>query len=130
MKSRIEFQQEIYNWLANSFENLDLSGVEAYYFSLYEMKHGFAIDLIGAPKYMKDDSDWPCEEVVVSSPRRISIPEELHNGNWETCQNNIFKFLIQYLHSNDKNTRILKSVDAVVVGFVDGDILTLFSRVD
>ncbi|MCO8120133.1 hypothetical protein NHH03_00165 [Stieleria sp. TO1_6] len=122
----MNFLDRLSVWLASSFSDSDTAAIRGYSFNLVENAGQFTVELIGAPTFDESDSDWACDEMFVGSPRSIPIPEAVHEGKWESCQENMSTILRDFLEFGDETARILKRADAVAVGFVDGELAVVY----
>ena len=102
--------------------------IVAFNFNLYESAEDaepplFDVQLIGAPSYDPDDSDWACEEI-------FSTGENLFTGaaeDWETFLADVIKLAEEYL-SCGQYADFLRSKQALTAGFVDGDLEVVFEQ--
>ena len=104
--------------------------VLAFSFNLFEPAldaHAkFGIELIGAGKYDPDDADWATEEVWVPERRQLLIPTSLSGDDWEDCLARMSELLVATLRRKSTMSKTLRGRSAVAIGFVDGDLYTLW----
>ncbi len=123
-------QKEIYvefeSWLDSLLENNKMPAeTAAFNFNLYEEStedHVYSIQLIAADTFDSDDSDWACEEVW-SSEENIFLVDtsDEQDTEWKYALQLITEMCSEYLE-NGKYKNVLRSTQAVGIGFVDGDI--------
>lgn len=101
-------------------------GIRAFCFNLYEDAedaHLFAFQLIGAPGYDPLMPDWACEELY-STGEYLFLHRSL---TWESCLEEGEDLIRRYLTLGLYREKLL-AADAVAVGFVDGDLTTVYER--
>lgn len=110
------------NWLNLILEENSFDGVKAFSFNLYEDYReddtAFSVQLIGAPAFDADNSDWACEEVFSTGENLFQMPD---CDDWEACLE-VFKNIIDEYLNNGKYADVLLNAEAVAYGFVDGDL--------
>ena len=107
-------------WLDKHLINELLPNVQAVNFNLYEASRGerdFDMQLIGAPKYDPDDSDWACDAIFTTGEDLCPLKAT----DWEDCLQIAMEYIQKYL-SSGTYAKKLKDLLAVTVGFVDGDL--------
>ena len=119
--------QEFCIWLDTFLKNELPKNIVAFNFNLYEDETSFHIQLIGASSYSKDNSDWACDEVFSTGENIFVIPKSIAGISWENGLQYSISVIKEYLNIG-KHSNILKSSSAVAVGFVDGDLETLFDN--
>ena len=109
-------------WLNSILVENTFEGVKAFNFNLYEdydeNNTVFMVQLIGAPSYDSDNSDWACEEIFSTGENLFQIP---NCNDWEVCLQ-IFEEAIKRFITDGKNANVLLKSEAVTYGFVDGDL--------
>lgn len=94
--------------------------VVAFNFNLYEDGgEKWSMELVGTDAYDPDDEDWRCEEVTDFGTREEPLSWTKATG-WETVLEDAMNAVKQYLVQG-QYADILKSKEAVGIGFVDGD---------
>jgi len=119
------FEAEFFNWLDRSLRQPIPETVVAFAFNLNEHAHqpqNFSLELIGAPTFDPDKSDWACDDIFNATPKTIYIPNSFSGETWEDCLQVITKLISDYLARNSNGANLLKSAQAIGVGFVDGDL--------
>ena len=110
------------NWLSLFLTENSFEGVKAFNFNIYEDyvddTIAFTVQLIGAPSYDADNSDWACEEIFSTGENLFQIP---NCDDWEICLEILKKLIEEFLEKSTYANILLKS-DAVTYGFVDGDL--------
>lgn len=95
----------------------------AFCFNLYEEENGtWAVELIGSAEFDETNEDWACNEVFDSREYPCRWQEV---AEWEDIHNKIETYIRQYLLIG-RCSDILKSYEAVAMGFVDGDLTILY----
>lgn len=122
----MNFLDHLSVWLRASLSDTDSREIRGYSFNLIETGGEYSVELIGASTFDEIDPDWACDEVFEGTPRSIPIPEPIHGGNWESCLTNMKSYLGDYLSFGDENARTLKRADGIAIGFVDGDLHTIY----
>jgi hypothetical protein len=99
--------------------------VQAFSFNLFEVPQTagakFGIELIGAGAFDAEDADWACDEIWESKPRQLVIPISFSSTDWRKCLTSV-RGLVDTVLSSQKESAVLKSRQAVAIGFVDGDL--------
>jgi hypothetical protein len=115
------YYDDFSKWLESNLEQLP-SDVVAINFNLYEgSNQTYDIQLIGTDKFDETDDDWACEEIFTTGEDVFLIPRTDDIEEWENGLSFIIKMVEKYLE-NGKYANMLKQLQAVGVGFVDGDI--------
>lgn len=107
-------------------EHADVS-VAAYNFNLYEHEDEFAIQLIGAKRFDRNDDDWPCDETFTSGEDLFGLPHSIVSSDYRKGLLYAKALVKEYLETGDQAPR-LKASQAVGIGFVSGDLYLLYSR--
>ena len=115
-------------WLNSILVENTFEGVKAFNFNLYEDydEHGtvFMVQLIGAPSYDSDNSDWACKEIFSTGENLFQIP---NCNDWEVCLQ-IFEEAIKRFITEGKNANVLLESEAVTYGFIDGDLEIAYQK--
>ena len=120
--------KQVENWIDRVLKDATVpADVVAFCFNLYEESEGgWAMELVGTQRFDPEDQDWACDEVTDFGSR-----ENLYSWDaeceWEQALEYMVNALKQYL-SCGKYADLLKSGQAVGVGFVDGDIEILHRK--
>jgi len=116
------------NWLDTILEQEIPKGIVAFNFNLYEGAEGtYDIQLIGSDEFDKEDSDWVCTDYFTTGEDICYIQRTKDIEQWEDGLSYITKLVEQYLVEG-KYSNTLKSVSAIGIGFVDGDINIIYSK--
>lgn len=119
------YYEDFSKWLEGNLEQLP-SDVVAVNFNLYEgADQTYDIQLIGTDTFNEEDEDWVCEEIFTTGENVFLLPKTNSIENWEDGLSFIRKMVEKYLE-NGKYANILKGLQAVGIGFVDGDIELLY----
>lgn len=100
--------------------------VQAVNFNLYESSESdedFDVQLIGAAEYDHDDPDWACNAIFSTEEDLCRIKAT----DWEECLQIIISYVQKYL-SNGKYVESIANLQAITVGFVDGDLEIVFEK--
>ena len=119
--------KDIEKWIDDvDLENIP-EEVKGICFNLYEDSGNiWSMEIVGTERFDADDEDWRCDEVTTFDTRDNSFEIKRECG-WEEVLQEYVTALEKYLE-NGKYADILKSVEGVGVGFVDGDAEVLFSK--
>ena len=99
--------------------------VVAFCFNLYENDECcWSMDLIGAAGFDPDDQDWACDEVTDFNSREPLFTWQAE-CEWDEALDTMVDILKKYLNEG-KYADLLKSKNAVGIGFVDGDIKIIY----
>lgn len=99
--------------------------VAAINFNLYDDgDHQWSIELIGSPTFSPDDADWACEEVFDNRDEPLCW-ESRHTK--EQILQQAEAAVRDYL-DHGRHAGVLKSLQGVGVGFVDGDLVLVYRR--
>ncbi len=113
-------QYETFETWLNKYLISDISPeVKAMNFNLYESdeEDEFDVQLIGAPRYDHNDPDWACTAVFSTGEDLCPIKA----SDWEDCLKLVMEYIQKYL-SYGTYAKKMKNLQAVTVGFVDGDL--------
>ena len=130
-KLNMSFSEEFNSWIGSALASEVPKTVVAYSFNLFELGPGeakYGIELIGSDEFDTDNSDWACNEAWLADPRSISIPRAFANGAWEACLDDVRGLLTNTLSKSSATAAKLKEAKAVAIGFVDGDLESVWKR--
>jgi shikimate kinase len=97
--------------------------IVAFNFNLYEDGDDlWSIELIGASRFDAEDPDWACDQVFTNREEPFEWSAET---DWEEVLETMTVYVEKYLEEG-KYADMLKSYDAVGIGFVDGDITIVY----
>ena len=114
------------NWLNQVLEKNIPTGIKAFNFNLYEgTEDTYDIELIGSDEFDEEDPDWACTDFFTTGENLCFIKRTSEIQDWEEGQNYITLLIKRYLEEGVYK-HILKSVDAIGIGFVDGDIEIIY----
>ena len=115
------YYEDFSTWLDSYLKQLP-SDVVAVNFNLYEgSNQTYDIQLIGTNTFDEEDDDWACEEIFSTEEDLFLVPRTDDIEDWEDGLFFITK-IIQNYFENGKHANVLRELQAVGVGFVDGDI--------
>ena len=97
-------------------------GIAAFCFNMYEDGGGkWSVEIIGSPKFDKEDSDWACYEVFEN---RKDCLRWKNTYPWDANLELIKSYIERYLKEG-KYAHLLKDKEGLGVGFVDGDLILI-----
>ena len=127
----MDFPSSFRAWLKDVLAEPVPKEVVAFSFNLFESAGvdgvNFGVKLVGAPDFDPDNSDWACDEVWEVNPRTLDIPVVFSGTEWDASLKRMTSLIQSVLDSNSPESNTLKSRNAVVVGFVDGDLDVVWS---
>ena len=110
-------------WLDAALEADLPEDIAAFNFNLYEDgEYLWSIELIGASRFDAEDPDWACDEVFTNREEPLFWGAQT---DWESVLETMTQCVEKYLIEG-KYADMLKSYDAVGIGFVDGDITIVY----
>ncbi|WP_052085909.1 hypothetical protein [Clostridium sp. HMP27] len=121
MKIHMLYYEDFSKWLNSNLEQLP-SDIVAVNFNLYEgSNQTYDIQLIGTDTFDEEDEDWACEEIFTTGEDIFLMPRTDDIEDWEDGLDFITKIVRKYLEDG-KYANMLKGLQAVGIGFVDGEI--------
>ena len=117
--------ENVEKWLDDIFIKKLPDNIIAFNFNLYEDEDNkWSIELIGSDKYDPNNDDWACSEIFTTrnNPFVFSIVRD-----WNEILNEVKSIISIYLNTGKYNI-ILKSSNAISIGFVDGDLVYLYRK--
>ena len=122
----MNLQHAFNEWLGEALPSVPPEDVRAYNFNIAERVDDFVVELIGAPAYDPNNSDWACEESWSCRPSEFSLPHNDVGSEWKPVEELVVRFVREFLtHSAELKAQWLRDSDAVAVGFVDGDLIVV-----
>lgn len=122
-----EIKSGIFNWLDNILINDIPKDVRALCFNLYQDNgYYWSLELVGANGYDENNDDWACNEVCDFGTRKNPFVLRC-KANWKAVLNLIYSVLLDYIEIG-KYACLLKDKLCVAVGFVDGDLKTVYKK--
>ncbi|CAH2213575.1 hypothetical protein [Tepidibacter aestuarii] len=119
------YYKDFSKWLDSNLDQLPSDAI-AVKLNLYEGPNKtYDIQLIGTDKFDKEDEDWACDEIFSTGEDVFLIPRTDDIDDWEDGLSFVSKIIERYLQDG-KKANILKNLQAVGVGFIDGDIELLY----
>lgn len=118
---------DVTKWL-DSILNQELPAeVVAFCFNLYEDgESNWSMELIGSERFDAEDEDWCCDEITDFGTREAPFVWNT-DEKWDAVLETVIGVLKKYMESG-KYAAVLKEKAAVGVGFVDGDIVLLYTK--
>lgn len=122
---------QVSEWLDDVLEDISETGIPnevmAFGFNLYDDgDDNWSMELVGTSEFDLDDEDWLCNEVTDFDTRDDPF-QWCKKAEWEEILNDVTCLLKRYLDGG-KHADVLKAKSGVGVGFVDGDVMILWSR--
>jgi hypothetical protein len=124
------FEKDFKAWLMASTSTAIPASVRAFSFNLCELDDDgspFGVELIGSSEFDSEDGDWACDEVWAAIPRMIEIPVAFSSSSWEGCLAAVKRLVVAAIEE-DGAGEVLKTREAIAVGFVDGDLDLVWHR--
>ena len=117
--------EDFEKWIDVSLSEELPSNIEAFCFNLYEDfnpyddgKKLYSVEIIGSPSFDETDEDWACDEVFNNRAYPLCWKSD---KSWEGVLEEMKSFVKRYLREG-KYASLLRSKQAVAIGFVDGDL--------
>jgi hypothetical protein len=119
------FQSKFDAWLDDALSQRISPSVVAFSFNLAEP---WSIEVVGSDRYSDDDPDWACEESFRANVEQFALPASEVGATWEVVLEATKHLVGSYLDRPSAGSVRLRKAEAVVVGFVDGDIHRVWPR--
>jgi hypothetical protein len=113
------------SWLDKVFQQGLPKEIEAFNFNLYEGFGTYSIQLVGCDNFDEDDVDWACSNYFTTGENICRIERTENIEYWENGLSYMTELVEQYLVEG-RYAKTLKSVSAVGIGFVDGDVNMIY----
>lgn len=123
--SEADIQGRFNAWLDIVLSQAIPPSVVAFNFNLAEP---WSIEVIGSDRYSDSDSDWACEESFRPDVERFLLRGSAASETWKSVLNTAKPLISAYLDRPSGGSAILRGAEAVVVGFVDGDLHKIWPR--
>ena len=115
------YNEKFAEWIEKYLKNFPFN-IVAVNFNIYEGSNStYDLQMIGVGEFDKEDEDWACEEIFSTKEDFFYIPITHEIENWEDGLSFITNIIQNYLETG-AYAYILKKLQAVGIGFVDGDI--------
>ena len=111
-------------WLDEVLSQEIPAEVVAFCFNLYEGEDGFYVQLIGAPAFDPEDSDWACDEAFSTGEEMFVLPHTQVGEDWERGLAAAVEMVKAYL-ADGEQAYVLRQAEGVAVGFVEGDLTVI-----
>jgi hypothetical protein len=122
----MNFQHGFTEWLSCTLRTPVPGAVRAFSFNLFEpapvVGVKFGVELVGSAAFDSKNTDWACDEVWFAQPRSLNIPLSFSGNTWEGCLLKMKGLLQSVLEEQNEISKILKTRQAIALGFVDGDL--------
>lgn len=128
MNRRNEDYLKFENWLNHLLEMNLPSGIVAFNFNLYEgSENTYDIQLIGADEFDEDDEDWACTDYYTSEEDICYIERSNEIKDWQVGLEYIANIVQKYMQEGKHRGRLI-NVEALSIGFVDGNLKILYRK--
>lgn len=121
----VSFQNKFNAWLDDALCQKIPTSVVAFSFNLAEP---WCIEIIGSDRYSEDDPEWACEESFRPDREQLALPASVVGKSWKVVMKSAKQMIAAYLDRPSAGSAILRRAEAVVVGFVDGDLERVWPR--
>lgn len=121
-------QKPFFEWLDRILQTMPLPDeVVAVNFNLYEESEGlpFAVQIVGTVSFDAENDDWACDAVYSSEEDLFAFEAE----EWENALELASQWVSAYVEEGAFSA-LLKGMEAVAIGFVDGDLEVLYRNID
>lgn len=112
---------EFESWMSNVFQNDISDEVCAINFNIYEDADGrWSLEVVGTSSFDENDEDWACDEVTDFNTRDNMFVWK-QDISWKEALSSVKDIISKYLEIGEYSY-ILKNLDGVACGFVDGNL--------
>lgn len=118
--NKMKYVEEFKVWVEKYLIDLPEDAV-AINFNLYEGEEAYSVQLIAADEFDEEDEDWACEEIFSTEDDLFVIPMTEDIKDWEEALFYIKSLIEEYLNVSSYKS-ILKKLQGIGVGFVDGNV--------
>ena len=118
--NKMKYVEEFKVWVEKYLIDLPEDAV-AINFNLYEGEEPYSVQLIAADEFDEEDEDWACEEIFSTEDDLFVIPMTEDIKDWEEALFYIKSLIEEYLNVSSYKS-ILKKLQGIGVGFVDGNV--------
>lgn len=115
----VSIQDKFDVWLDDALSQTIPTSVVAFSFNLAEP---WCIEIVGSDRYSENDADWACEETFRPDVEQLAFPASVVGKSWKAVLDSAKRMVAAYLDRPSAGSAILRRAEAVVVGFVDGDL--------
>ena len=117
---KMKYVEEFKAWVEKYLVDLPEDTV-AINFNLYEREEVYSVQLIATDEFDEEDEDWACEEVFSTEDDLFVILMVEDIEDWEDALVYIKGLIEEYLKVSSYKS-ILKNLQGIGVGFVDGNV--------
>ena len=121
MKLPANLQAAFNKWIDAALSRKIPRNTAAFHFNLYEGRDSVHVQLTGTKRFDAGSQDWPEECTFTTGEDIFEFPYSAVTAKWETNLKASISAIRQYL-SSGANAPVLKSLEGVGVGYVDGDV--------
>lgn len=111
-------------WLDSVLSQPLPENIAAFSLNLYDGSSTYDIELIAAPTYDPNNEDWACDDIFMSE--RFELPQDIVGNHWEQGLVNVLQLAKLYITRQSAGAKIICSTQAFTVGFVDGNLSTVW----
>lgn len=114
-------------WLEGFSKEPINNNIKAICFNLYDDGNGnWSLEMVGTASFDQDDPDWACDEITDFGTRNSPFFWN-ENCDWESVLEEVSRYISIYLEAGILDF-VKNQVEAIAVGFVDGDINIIFTK--
>lgn len=110
------------DWLVEINKEQISDSIIAFNFGIFEGENGYVVYLSGSSNYDPENDDWACNDDYIPNKKYLFLPPELSNKKWDEVEEQISRWLKEYLISPPAKTSFLNKAKAITVGFDGGDL--------
>lgn len=116
-------QARVFSWIDGILSRPLPTGAVALCLNLYDDGDGqWSAELVGTNSFDADDPDWACDELFALREQTLCFT---WNTTWDEVLAQVIADIKTYLETGPHRD-MLKRFRAVAVGFVDGDLETVY----
>lgn len=123
----MEFYRSFDKWLNGILERGIKDGTVAVNFNIYELESGYDLQIVGCDRFDPEDEDWACYDLWSSEDDYFNLKSGGDILDWEDALDYFTDLVNGYLRNGEYKEQ-LKSLLAVSIGFVDGELEILYEK--
>jgi hypothetical protein len=120
--SKETLSQSLMKWLDQVLSQSIPQEVTAFNVNLYESADCFQAQLIGAATYDPNNAEWACNDIFTTGENVFELPHTSVGTEWAQALRFMQHALCAYVLQHPESTHPFRRVQALTVGFVDGDL--------
>ena len=114
-------------WLEGFSKEPIANKIKAICFNLYDDGNGnWSLEMVGTASFEQDDPDWACDEVTDFGTRNSPFSWN-ENCDWKSVLEEVSRYISKYMETGILDF-VKNRVEAIAVGFVDGDINMIYKK--